>query len=81
MYSYGINLWELYTRRTPFEGLQPLQVAVAVGTKGSRPPIPSDTPLWYKLLMTSCWAQNPEDRPSFHEIIRIVREGGPGPGS
>ena len=26
VYSYGIDLWELYTRKIPYDGMQPMQV-------------------------------------------------------
>ena len=27
VYSYGIDLWELYTRKIPYDGMQPMQVS------------------------------------------------------
>ncbi len=79
VYSFGINLWEIYTRSTPFDGLQPLQVALAVSTQNKRPPVPADMPPWYSHLMVSCWHQNAASRPSFAEIIRILKVAGPPP--
>ena len=26
VFSYGINLWELLTRKIPYDGMQPMQV-------------------------------------------------------
>jgi serine/threonine protein kinase len=36
-YSYGIVLWEIATRRCPYEGMQPIQVAMAVLHENQRP--------------------------------------------
>merc|ERR1712166_1510507 len=40
VYSYGINLSEMYTREVPYRGMQPMQVAIAVMTRHQRPEIP-----------------------------------------
>lgn len=34
VYSYGINLWELLTRKIPYDGMQPMQVRLAKGDEG-----------------------------------------------
>ena len=33
VYSYAINLWEMYTQQVPYQGMHPMQVAIAVMTK------------------------------------------------
>lgn len=55
-------------------------------TSGGRPPIPEPTKLPgseaggqfdglddYIALMQRCWAQTPEERPSFQEMVQLVR--------
>ena len=69
VYSFGINLWEIYTRRIPHANLSPIQAAVAVMKKGLRPELPVDTPPDYAQLVRDCWAQNPLLRPSFGSIL------------
>ena len=74
VYSFGINLWELWTRKVPYGKLQPMQVAVAVMSKGKRPDVPDDMPTEYRKLMEACWAQKPEKRPPFTEIMLRLKE-------
>lgn len=85
VYSYGVVLWELLTWDLPWGVTNPWQV-VTVVTEGGRLPIPSRNELpgpdtqnfagldAYIALMRRCWAHEPEDRPSFQEIISVLRE-------
>jgi serine/threonine protein kinase len=68
VYSFGINLWEIYTRKVPFSGMQPVQVVTSVYNKGQRPLVPGSCPFNYRSLMESCWHQDPEKRPGFPHI-------------
>eukprot|EP01051_Picozoa_sp_SAG22_P040284 SAG22_NODE_21665_length_255_cov_0.660256_1_plen_50_part_10 len=38
VYSFGVIMWEVATRRKPWAGLMQVQVVVAVGMKGERLP-------------------------------------------
>jgi serine/threonine protein kinase len=71
VYSYSIVLWEMLCKVEPFKGLHPMQVMWAVD-KGERPPLPPlpDCPPDYVALIRSCWAREPEERPSFKEALQ-----------
>lgn len=79
IYSFGINLWELYTRKTPFAGLLPMQIAIVVHTHRKRPQIPDDCPKWYSQLISDCWCHEPIRRPCFSEILQRLKQGGDEP--
>ncbi|TRY55125.1 hypothetical protein DNTS_033234, partial [Danionella cerebrum] len=72
MYSFAIIMWEVLSRRIPFEeATNPMQIMFGV-LRGSRPDtglenLPEDIPSRETLinLMTCGWTANPEERPSF----------------
>jgi tRNA A-37 threonylcarbamoyl transferase component Bud32 len=72
VYSFAVVLWELVTREEPFSGMPPFQVIFAVGTKGARPEIPSWCPPELAKLIQMCWADDPNQRPSFNQIIEYL---------
>lgn len=67
VYSYGIILWEIWTRKEVYEGLAPPQIIHRVANESLRPPVPEDCP--WKDLMVRCWSQLPLDRPNFDQIV------------
>jgi len=73
IYSFGIVLWECISRDDPYNGMAPFQVVLAVGTKGMRPPIPKDCPLPWADIITDCWNEKPDARPSFDQLIDRFR--------
>lgn len=76
IYSYAIIMWEVFSRRQPFEdATTPMQIMFSV-SKGTRPDtseesLPRDIPHRDTIisLMTSGWAQNPDERPSFLKCL------------
>ena len=50
-----------------------------VHTHKKRLPIPDTCPEWYATLIRDCWDQDPDARPSFAEIIKRLKRGGPAP--
>ncbi|XP_051990425.1 receptor-interacting serine/threonine-protein kinase 2-like isoform X1 [Xyrauchen texanus] len=72
MYSYAIIMWEVLSRRIPYEeATNPMQIMFSV-LRGSRPDtsldsLPADIPSRETLinLMTCGWTTNPDERPSF----------------
>ncbi|XP_057189762.1 receptor-interacting serine/threonine-protein kinase 2 [Triplophysa rosa] len=79
MYSYAIIMWEVLSRRIPYEdATNPMQIMFSV-LRGSRPDtgpdsLPTDIPSRETLIniMTCGWTTNPEERPSFlHCLIEL----------
>ncbi|KAI3876434.1 hypothetical protein MKW92_038161 [Papaver armeniacum] len=69
VYSFGVILWELATRKIPWDGLIPMQVIAAVGFMDQQIEIPEDTdPQWASLIMT-CLHSDPKCRPTFGELL------------
>ena len=85
VYSFGVVLWELWTGREPFEGLNYHALLHQITTAGVavRPPMPG-TQEWdagegemppepspgYRALVERCWDELPARRPSFEAIVR-----------
>lgn len=72
VYSFGIVLWELITGMLPFQNMTAVQAAFAVVNKCVRPIIPSECPPALGEIMTRCWDSNPDARPPFGEILRML---------
>ncbi|CAC5386609.1 MAP3K7 [Mytilus coruscus] len=73
VFSFGIILWEVITRRKPFDeiGGPAFRIMWAVHN-GTRPPLISNLPKPLELLMVRCWSGNPAERPSMIEVARIM---------
>jgi len=71
VYSFGILLWELYTQAEPykdqFSDLEELIEAVTIDIE--RPTMPKEVPPRLKDLITSCWHNEADKRPSFASIV------------
>jgi serine/threonine protein kinase len=63
VYAYGMILCDIVTP-TPLPDLK---------NKATRPEIPESVTPAYRDLITRCWAQKPEDRPKFREIVAQVQ--------
>ncbi|ESW33759.1 hypothetical protein PHAVU_001G096600 [Phaseolus vulgaris] len=70
-YSFAIVLWELVHNRLPFEGMSNLQAAYAAAFKNTRPSA-EDLPDELAGIVTSCWKEDPNDRPNFSQIIQML---------
>ncbi|KAL6057002.1 Myotubularin-like phosphatase domain [Balamuthia mandrillaris] len=71
-YSYGIVLYEIFTRKFPFGKKTRVQIELAV-VDGERPEFPHDCPAQYLQLATSLWDPNPGVRPSFSQVLEKLR--------
>ncbi|CAH2252582.1 mitogen-activated kinase kinase kinase 7 isoform X1 [Pelobates cultripes] len=73
VFSWGIILWEVITRRKPFDeiGGPAFRIMWAVHN-GTRPPLIKNLPKPIESLMTLCWSKDPPQRPSMEEIVKIM---------
>ncbi|KAF3777875.1 Serine/threonine-protein kinase [Nymphaea thermarum] len=72
-YSFAIVLWELLHNRMPFEGMSNLQAAYAAAFKNVRPSA-DNLPEDLASLLTSCWQEDPNSRPNFSQIVKILQD-------
>jgi serine/threonine protein kinase len=73
VFSFGIILWEVLTRRKPFDdiGGPAFRIMWAVH-KGSRPPPIANCPPPIERLMSACWDKDPNARPSMDKIVQVM---------
>lgn len=72
VYAFAILVYEMVTLEEPFKRMPAVQLAKDV-CSGSRPEIPADTPDCYRALITQCWSQEPEKRPTFSKIVDMLK--------
>lgn len=76
VYAFGIQLYEIFSRKNPYEGLDPIHVlrSVADRSRGAefRPHQPLECPPEIWSLMKKCWHKDADARPSFINIQSIL---------
>nr|XP_054753594.1 mitogen-activated protein kinase kinase kinase 7-like [Lytechinus pictus] len=73
IFSWGVILWEVISRRKPFDdiGGPAFRIMWAVHN-GRRPPLIRNIPKPLEKLMTRCWSSEAKMRPSMHEVVSIM---------
>ncbi|TYI34688.1 hypothetical protein ES332_A03G025600v1 [Gossypium tomentosum] len=69
VFSFGVILWELMTVSSPWNNLNSLQVVGVVGFMDRRLELPEGLDPQIESIISDCWQSNPENRPSFEDII------------
>jgi len=72
IWSMGVTLWEVVTRKEPYENLDNVQAASHVMHKGLKPRPPESTPLKLAKLIEWCVETDPKKRPLFTDIIKVL---------
>jgi serine/threonine protein kinase len=89
VYSFGIVLWEMCTRETPWDELgkdvsyiELIALLTDALQTGRRPRLSVDVEEAHPAfvaVMRACWAGDPMNRPSFFEVIHMLQHSSPNP--
>ncbi|KAF6265892.1 hypothetical protein COO60DRAFT_768059 [Scenedesmus sp. NREL 46B-D3] len=75
IYSFGLMMWELFTSQRVFEeGLSIGQIFYMIAYQNWRPTVPANCPPGYTQIMTACWHQDPEQRPTVQQLLRSLQK-------
>jgi len=69
VYSFGVLMWEMLTRKLPYAGLPPLSVAFGVGSGTLNLPFPSTCPVSMTAVISKCLAKDYKRRPTFKDLL------------
>jgi len=72
VYSYGILLWEIFTREVPYADMSAIEAAYEVAKNNLRPYISLGITPRKKALICRCWHEDPKARPSFEDILGLL---------
>ena len=72
VYSFGVLMWNIMTQEEPYKEMTHSWDIAEFVLQGKRLPIPADCPALLRDLITKCWAQNPQDRPTMKEIVSVL---------
>ncbi|XP_006824176.2 ankyrin repeat and protein kinase domain-containing protein 1-like [Saccoglossus kowalevskii] len=76
VYSFGITIWEIVTKKRPYINAKPDVIPFAV-INNQRPDeneIPHDCPVFLTNMMKECWNGDPKRRPTFKEMLDRITE-------
>uniref|UniRef100_A0A8D0A2S1 Mitogen-activated protein kinase kinase kinase 7 n=1 Tax=Sander lucioperca TaxID=283035 RepID=A0A8D0A2S1_SANLU len=75
VFSWGIILWEVITRKKPFDEIGGSAFCIMWAVhRGTRPPLIKDLPQPIETLMTRCWDKEPSQRPSMEEVKNTMSQ-------
>ena len=66
-------LWQMYTGKPIFEGLNFQEAAIALMTRKYTPPLDPTLPVELKELLEDCWLDNKELRPNYSMVFDRIR--------
>jgi len=67
--SFGVVIWEIATRKIPFENIINSGDIIFYVTQGRRETIPNNIPKKYAKFIEHCWNNDVSKRPQADEII------------
>jgi ankyrin repeat protein len=77
VYSLGMTLWELASRKIPFADANDNgEISVWV-LQGEQETIPADTPDGIKTVIQACWSSQADQRPSADKVVELLKASAP----
>lgn len=73
IYSLGVTLWELASRKIPFSDASNPNLIPFWVQKGEREDIPKDCPSALAELIQKCWVGAPDQRPDADNIVILLK--------
>lgn len=73
VYAFSMLLYEIVTGNEPFIGVNVYEIVYSV-IQGIRPIIPDSISEQCQDLISRCWSEDPDERPTFEEITNIIKE-------
>jgi ABC-type phosphate transport system substrate-binding protein len=74
IYSFGIVAWEVWSGQQPYKDLAMIDILFGVTTTDIRPPIEAIDEPELAIIIQRCWAKDPDQRPTFEEILNVLRD-------
>lgn len=72
MFSLGVTLWELFTRQVPFASITNSEMVKQAICTGQRPVVPESCPPTYARMLTWCWNQVENERPTAQVLLEYM---------
>jgi serine/threonine protein kinase len=77
VFAYGMTVWAIVTGQRPFaDKPNVFQIGTEI-MSGRRPPLPAGLPEACRHLITKCWSQKFDARPTFPGILYLLKSKGP----
>lgn len=73
VYSFGILMYECYTRGIPYPNMTAIIAAYSVAKENLRPVIHENLSPRKKAIMKRCWLDDSASRPSFEDLIGLLK--------
>ena len=78
VYGYGMILWELASRKLPFEEAPDDFIVMGWIMNGKKEKVPDDCPKEFGHVIESCW-EEPQKRPEASQILAALEKAKPAP--
>jgi len=74
VWSFGVTASVILTGEVPFRGEPNVGLQKRILSNPQlRPTLPNECPEYLRFCLTSCWEGDPKDRPTFHDLLRMLR--------
>ena len=72
IWSFALTCSQILTGQEPFKNVVKVGLHAKIA-QGLRPPLPEDCPESIRTLITCCWDINPENRPTFVDVYKMLK--------